>query len=121
MQSSSDAPVHTTLRLARNWPGCSYPLRFVGWYRHQRDQANESLGIVLCVWVIVAIVAMQRASGDRARQLAWFASGLVLAAACVVTHHLSSYIAVVVSVCIAVVTVARVVLTLGMARPWRSP
>ncbi len=85
------------------------------------EYAYESLGIVLCVWVIVAIVAMQRASGDRARQLAWFASGLVLAAACVVTHHLSSYIAVVVSVCIAVVTVARVVLTLGMARPWRSP
>ncbi len=71
------------------------------------EYAYESLGIVLCVWVLAAIVTMQRASGDRARQLAWFTSGLVLAAACVVTHHLSSYIAVAVSVCIAVVTVAR--------------
>ncbi len=71
------------------------------------EYAYESLGIVLCVWVIAAIVAMQRATDDRARQIAWFAGGLVLAAACVVTHHLSSYIAVAVSVCIAVVTLTR--------------
>ena len=71
------------------------------------EYAYESLGIVLCIWIIVAVVAMQGAGGDRARQAAWFAVGLILAAACVVTHHLSSYVAVAVSVAVAIVATAR--------------
>jgi len=68
------------------------------------EYAYESLGIVLCIWVVVALVAMQRAADDRPRQLAWFSIGLALAAACVVTHHLSSFIAVAVSIGVAIAT-----------------
>jgi len=69
------------------------------------EYAYESLGIVFCIWVVVAIVAMQRAAGDRPRQLAWFSAGLALAAACIVTHHLSSFVAAAVSIGVAVATI----------------
>lgn len=52
----------------------------------------ESLGIVFFIWVVSCLVQLQAADGNRREQAAWFTSGTVLAAGCIVTHHISSYI-----------------------------
>jgi len=69
--------------------------------------AYESMAIVLFIWVLAAVAAMHGAAGDRPRQLAWFVVGLVVAAACIVTHHLTSYIMAGVLLLVAATTFAR--------------
>jgi len=69
--------------------------------------AYESMAIVLFIWTIAAMAAMHSAAGDRPRQLAWFVVGLVVAAACIVTHHLTSYIMAGVLLLVAAATLAR--------------
>jgi hypothetical protein len=58
------------------------------WFNSQ--YAYESLAIVFFIWVIAAFLLLD-ASGRPHVRLGWFVTGLTLAAACVVTHHLSSY------------------------------
>lgn len=69
--------------------------------------AYESLAIVFVIWVLLAVVNLQAAQGDRLRQAGWFVVGLVLAGGCIVTHHLSSYIMVLVLLLVMAVTVVR--------------
>jgi hypothetical protein len=64
----------------------------------------ESVAIFILIWVIAAVINMQAAEGDRPRQGAWFVAGLLLAAACIVTHHLSTIMMVTVLVLITGVT-----------------
>src|SRR5205085_11391276 len=72
------------------------------------EYAYESLAIVLFIWVIAALLAVQDAGGERRhQQAAWFATGLILAGACIITHHLSTYMLVVALLSIAVVTTVR--------------
>ena len=52
--------------------------------------AYESLAIVLFIWVLVAVVKAEAASEAR-RRAGWLAIAFVLGAACVVTHHITSY------------------------------
>lgn len=63
--------------------------------------AYESLAIVLFIWVLVALVRAEAADG-RAEAARWLALGVLLGAACVVTHHLTSY-ALIVTLAIATV------------------
>lgn len=69
--------------------------------------AYESMAIVLFIWVLAAMAAMHGAASDRPRQLAWFVVGLVVAAACIITHHLTSYIMAGVLLLITVATLAH--------------
>jgi hypothetical protein len=69
--------------------------------------AYESLAIVFLIWVIACVVGMQTARSQSGEKDAWFWIGLVLAAGCIVTHHLASYILVVALVVITSVTAAR--------------
>jgi hypothetical protein len=71
--------------------------------------AYESLAIVFVIWVIAALLTTQDAGGEGARWAAWFVAGLILAGACIVTHHLSTYMLVMVLLLIAVVTTVRTV------------
>src|SRR5207248_575148 len=71
--------------------------------------AYESLAIVLFIWVIVALLTVQDAGGEGPHQAAWFVTGLILAGACIVTHHLSTYLLVVALLLIAMVTTVRTV------------
>lgn len=52
----------------------------------------ESIAFVFVIWVVVAAVNVQESANDRPQRAAWLRTGLLLAAACVVTHHLSSYL-----------------------------
>ena len=54
--------------------------------------AYESPAIVLYIWVLVAVAGLQDETGGLSRGLAWGGVGLVLAAACIVTHHLSALV-----------------------------
>lgn len=63
-----------------------------GYLYFDAQYSYESLGIVLFIWTIAAVVGAQAAADDPPMRRAWFAAGLILAAACVVTHHLSSYV-----------------------------
>ncbi|HKO25603.1 MAG TPA: DUF6541 family protein, partial [Chloroflexota bacterium] len=71
--------------------------------------AYESLAIVLFIWVIAALLTVHDVGCKGAHQAAWFAVGLVLAGACIITHHLSTYVLAVVLLLIAVVTTVRTV------------
>lgn len=71
------------------------------------EYSYESMAIVFLIWAIAAVVNMQEAAGDRPRQLAWCGVGALLAAACIVTHHLSSFILSLLLLVIAVVTWLR--------------
>ncbi|MFI5270152.1 MAG: transcriptional regulator NrdR, partial [Chloroflexota bacterium] len=62
-----------------------------GFMYFDSQYAYESVAFVLVVWIIVSMVKMQ-AVPDRRAQWTWFATGLVLAAACIITHHVSSYV-----------------------------
>jgi hypothetical protein len=70
--------------------------------------AYESLAIVFFIWVIAALLTVHDAGGGS-HQAAWFAMGLILAGACIVTHHLSTYLLVVVLLLIAMVMTVRTV------------
>ena len=67
----------------------------------------ESLSIVFFIWVIACVVGVQTAGGRPGERGAWVAVGLILAAGCIVTHHLATYILIVALVLIAVVTALR--------------
>lgn len=67
----------------------------------------ESLAIVFFVWVIACVVGMQTTPSQSGGKGAWFLIGLVLAAGCIVTHHLATYTLVVTLVAITLVTAAR--------------
>lgn len=67
----------------------------------------ESLSIVFFVWVIACVVGVQTARGQPGERGAWLTVGLVLAAGCIVTHHLATYILAGALVLVAVVTAAR--------------
>jgi hypothetical protein len=67
----------------------------------------ESLSIVFFVWVIAGVVGVQTARGRPGERGAWLTVGLILAAGCIVTHHLATYILVGTLVLIACVTAAR--------------
>ena len=98
--------------------------------------AYESLAIVFFIWVIACVIGMQTTgatallpagagaaplaaapagaggaappAGARPdEQNAWLSIGLVLTAGCIVTHHLATYILVVVSMLMAFVTAQR--------------
>lgn len=58
------------------------------WFDSQ--YAYESLAIVFFIWAIVAFLRLEVAGSSSVR-VGWFAVGMTLAGACVVTHHLSSY------------------------------
>ncbi len=66
--------------------------------------AYESPAIVLYIWVLVAVAGLQDETGGLSRQLAWGGAGLVLAAACIVTHHLSALVMVATLLLIALAT-----------------
>jgi hypothetical protein len=67
----------------------------------------ESLGIVFFIWVLVALVAALDPGTAKRAQRAWLASGVLLAYAGVVTHHLSSYVTVAVLALIAALVAVR--------------
>jgi hypothetical protein len=67
----------------------------------------ESLAIVFFIWVLVAMVNVQDAVASRSRQVAWSLTGVTIAAACFITHHLTSYVMIATQLFVAVVTVAR--------------
>lgn len=71
----------------------------------QSQYAYESLSIVFFIWVIACVVGMQTES-DASDAKSWFAIGLVLAAGCIVTHHLATYILIVALLMIALVAAA---------------
>jgi glycosyltransferase involved in cell wall biosynthesis len=56
--------------------------------------AYESLGVVLFIWIVAALVSALAARENPRQRIAWLACGAVLAGAGALTHHLSSYIAV---------------------------
>jgi hypothetical protein len=58
------------------------------WFNSQ--YAYQSLAIVLYIWVIAALLRLE-ASHSRPVRVGWFAAGVALAGASVVTHHLTSY------------------------------
>jgi len=66
--------------------------------------AYESPAIVLYIWVLAAVAGLQDETGGLSRQLAWGGVGLVLAAACIVTHHLSALVMVATLLLIALAT-----------------
>lgn len=72
------------------------------------EYSYESVSIVFIIWAIAALVCLQDAEGDRPRQLAWLITGLVIAAASIITHHLSSYTMVAILLIITGVTAVRV-------------
>lgn len=51
----------------------------------------ESLAIVFFIWALVCVVGAQTAAQTNGSRWRWALLGLVMACACVVTHHLSSY------------------------------
>jgi hypothetical protein len=53
--------------------------------------AYESLGVVFFIWVLVALVKAERAPRP-AVAAGWVALGVMLGAASVITHHMSSYV-----------------------------
>jgi hypothetical protein len=61
----------------------------------------ESLSIVYAVWILVCVVGFQK-TGAGAHRSAWFVLALVLGAACIVTHHVTSYALVVVLLAVSV-------------------
>jgi len=69
--------------------------------------AYESLAIVFLIWTLAAVASAQAAEDDRAVRLGWFAVALMLAAACIVTHHLSSYMLVGILLVTTAVTAVR--------------
>lgn len=69
--------------------------------------AYESLAIVLFIWVVCCVVGMQTARGELDDGKAWFSIGLVLAAGCIVTHHLTTYALVLLLLVTAAVTAVR--------------
>jgi hypothetical protein len=67
----------------------------------------ESLAIVFFIWVLVCIVELQAAGSSTRQQGVWFVVGLILALACVVTHHVTTYALVLALVAISVATTFR--------------
>ena len=67
----------------------------------------ESLGIVLVIWVLVCVAGIQTSLEADGRAGAWIATGCILAAACVTTHHLSSYVMAIVLCGIAAISIVR--------------
>ncbi len=61
--------------------------------------AYESLAIVLIVWVLAAVAALQ--TDNRGRAWGWTFLAAIVGCACVVTHHISTY-----SLCAVLVVVA---------------
>jgi hypothetical protein len=67
----------------------------------------ESLSVVFFIWVIACVVGVQTARGRPGERGAWLTVGLILAAGCIVTHHLATYILIAALILVAVVTAAR--------------
>lgn len=71
------------------------------------EYSYESMAIVFAIWTVAALLMVQEAEGDRPRQAAWFIVGMIVAAGCIVTHHLSSYTTALILVAITGVTAWR--------------
>jgi hypothetical protein len=69
--------------------------------------AYESLAIVFFIWVLVCVTCLQVARPRDGHRLPWFLVGLVLAAACIVTHHLSTYALILALLIICTIAVVR--------------
>lgn len=66
--------------------------------------AYESLAIGSVIWTLVAIVHLQ---SDRRNRAGWLGAAALLSAACIVTHHLSTYFLTAIVLFIAAVTMVR--------------
>ena len=67
----------------------------------------ESLALVFFIWTVLALARMQ-ATTDRAGRQGWLLLAMILAAACVITHHASSYfLAVVIGLLLSIVHLMR--------------
>ena len=67
----------------------------------------QSLALVFFIWTMLALARMQTAA-DRAGRRGWLLLAMILAAACVITHHASSYfLALVVGLLLAIVNLMR--------------
>jgi hypothetical protein len=53
--------------------------------------AYESLSIVLVIWVLAATARFTDPAASATTVRAWFGAGLILAGACIMTHHLATY------------------------------
>jgi hypothetical protein len=71
------------------------------------EYSYESVAIIFFIWVLVAAVQMQAVASHRRQQLAWGGVGLILAASCIVTHHLTSYTMVLALLLLTAVTAIR--------------
>jgi len=67
----------------------------------------ESLSTVFFIWVLACVAGLQTTREGASERDAWLGVGLVLAAGCIVTHHLATYILVGALILIACVTAAR--------------
>lgn len=74
----------------------------------------ESVAIVYFVWIIACVVGVQTNHNEMRAKYPWFWIGLVLAAGCIVTHHLTTLILILALFVITGVTAAR------NLPPWRD-
>jgi hypothetical protein len=62
----------------------------------EAQYSYESLALMFVIWILVSVIQIQDAGHATGSVRAWFAIGVLLAGACVVTHHVSSYVTVLV-------------------------